>query len=122
MRPATIPSESLSEHALGDLVPDPIRKTTSQHKKIREMKCQNGDKNSKNILDESVPEHGDAPATLVCQRGMKYQERSIHTYFLKDRNCEKRTGEASPRAEKYGDLRIAEHKVLTETCEPRNIH
>ena len=52
-------------------------------------------------------------------------EHSIFTHFPKDRNCEvclrtkmtrapcrKRTGDAVPRAEKFGDLRTADHEVL----------
>ena len=34
----------------------------------------------------------------------------------------KRTGEAALRAEKFGDLMTADHKVLSEGCESRNNH
>ena len=34
----------------------------------------------------------------------------------------KRTGEASPRAENFGGLITAEHKVLSKGCESRNNH
>ena len=33
-----------------------------------------------------------------------------------------RTGDASPRAEFFGDLMTADHKVLTERCESRDDH
>ena len=37
--------------------------------------------------------------------------------------CRRRTGEASlPRAEKFGDLITADHKVLNEEGESRNNH
>ena len=37
--------------------------------------------------------------------------------------CRRRTGEAStPRAEKFGDLMTADHKILNEECESRNNH
>ena len=36
--------------------------------------------------------------------------------------CRKRTGDAVPRAEKFGDLITADHKVLTEGGESRNNH
>ena len=36
--------------------------------------------------------------------------------------CRVRTGEALPRAEKFGDLITADHKVLNEVCESRNNH
>ena len=53
----------------------------------------------------------------------------------KDRNCEickrtkitrapcsRRNGEAVPRAENFGDLITADHKVLSDNCESRNNH
>ena len=55
--------------------------------------------------------------------------------FPKDRNCEicqttkitrspcrRRKGEAVPRADNFGDLITADHKVLSEGCESRNTH
>ena len=36
--------------------------------------------------------------------------------------CRRRTGEALPRAEKFGDLITADHKVLNEGCESRDNH
>ena len=60
---------------------------------------------------------------------------SIETHFLKDRNCEvclrtemtrapcrRFTGEALPRAQKFGDLITADHKVLNEGCESKDNH
>ena len=60
---------------------------------------------------------------------------SIYTHFPKDRNCEvclriiktrapcrRRTGAAILRAENFGDLITADHKVLSEGCESRNNH
>ena len=57
----------------------------------------------------------------------------IYTHFPKDQNCNickknkitrapcrKRTGAAIPRAEKFGDLITADHKVLSEGCESQN--
>ena len=35
--------------------------------------------------------------------------------------CRRRTGEAPPRAEKFGDLITTDHKVLSENCESRKI-
>ena len=63
----------------------------------------------------------------------------VNTVFiltsLKDRNCEicqrtkitrapcrRRIGGAVPRAENFGDLITADHKVLSESCESRNNH
>ena len=36
--------------------------------------------------------------------------------------CRRRTGEAQPRAEKFGDLITADHKVFNEGCESRDNH
>ena len=60
---------------------------------------------------------------------------SIYTHFPMDRNCDicrktkitrtpckKRSGAAITRAEKFGDLITANHKVLSELCESRNNH
>ena len=62
-------------------------------------------------------------------------KHSVYTHFSKDRNCEicqrtkitrapcrRRNGGVVPRAEKFGDLITADHKVLSENCESRNIH
>ena len=55
--------------------------------------------------------------------------------FPEDRNCEickrtkitrapcrRRNGEAVPRADNFGDLITADHKVLSDNCESRNNH
>ena len=62
-------------------------------------------------------------------------KHSVYTHFPKDRNCEickrtkitrapcrRRNGEAVPRAEKFGDMITADHKVLSDNCESRNNH
>ena len=59
--------------------------------------------------------------------------RSVYTHFPKDQNCEicqrtkitrapcrRRIGGAVPRAENFGDLITADHKVLSEGCESGN--
>ena len=59
----------------------------------------------------------------------------VNTHFPKDRNCEickrtkntrapcrRRIGSVGPRAENFGDLITADHKVLSEGCESRNNH
>ena len=59
-------------------------------------------------------------------------KHNVHTHFPKDRNCEickrtkitrapcrRRKGEAVPRAENFGDLITADHKVLSDNCESR---
>ena len=62
-------------------------------------------------------------------------KHNVYTHFAKDRNCEicqrpkitralcrRRSGGAVPRAEIFGDLITADHKVLSEGCESRNNH
>ena len=62
-------------------------------------------------------------------------KHSVYTHFPKDRNCEicrrtkitrascrRRNGGAVPRAENFGDLITADHKVLSDNCESRNNH
>ena len=89
---------------------------------------------------KSVPEHRDAsssshespPEPRVKVVSCRH---SIFTHFLKDRNCEicfrtkitrascrKRTGTVVPRAEIFGDLITADHKVLSGGCESRINH
>ena len=65
----------------------------------------------------------------------KSKQHSIYIHFQTDRNCEvhlrtkltrvpcrKRIGEVLLRAEKFGDLITADHKVLNEESESRNNH
>ena len=65
----------------------------------------------------------------------KSRTHSIFTHFPKGRNCgvclrtkitkascRRRTGEALPRAEKFGDLTTADHNVFNEGCESRDNH
>ena len=62
-------------------------------------------------------------------------KHSVYTHFPKDRNCEicqrtkitmapcrRRIGRVVPRAENFGDLITADHKVLSEVCESLNNH
>ena len=62
-------------------------------------------------------------------------KHSVYTHFPKDRNCKicqttkmtrapcrRRIGGAVLRAENFGDLITADHKVLSEGCESRNNH
>ena len=62
-------------------------------------------------------------------------KNNICTHFPKDWNCDiclrtkmtrascrRRTGTVVPKAEKFGDLITADHKVLSEGCESRNHH
>ena len=79
---------------------------------------------------ENSDSEGDA-SKVVSQK----RKHSIYTHFPKDRNCDiclrtkitrdpcRRRNEGSIlRAEKFGDLITAEHKVLNEGCESRDNH
>ena len=96
-----------------------------------------------NLVDDEVPERGDSHASSshevssepTFKRREDLGKHSVETHFPKDRNCEicqrtkstiapcrRRIGGAVPRAEIFGDLITADHKVLSEGCESRNNH
>ena len=97
-----------------------------------------------NLVDDEIPLQGGSHASSshevssepTYKRSEGLGKHSICTHFNpKDRNCEicrrtkisrapsrRRNGEAVPRAEKFGDLITADHKVLSESCESRNNH
>ena len=94
-------------------------------------------------MDDEIPEHGDSHASSsheaslepILKRREDLCKHSVYTHFPKDRNCEickrtkitrapcrRRNGAAVPRAENFGDLITADHKVLSDNCESRNNH
>ena len=94
-----------------------------------------------NLVDDEIPEHGDSHASSsheaslepILKRREDLCKHSVYTHFPKDRNCEickrtkitrapcrRRNGAAVPRADKFGDLITADHKVLSDNCESRN--
>ena len=93
-----------------------------------------------NLVDESVPEHRDASCSsheLPLEPRAKVVPRKHHifTHFPKDRNCDmclrtkitrascrERAGTVVPRAENFGDVITADHKVLSDESESRNNH
>ena len=77
----------------------------------------------------------DSDSERPAKVASKSRKHSIYTHFPKDRNCEvclrtqiakslcrRHTGKAVPRAEKFGDLMAADHKVLHEEGESLNKH
>ena len=95
------------------------------------------------LVDDRVPERRNSHASSSHEpslepaptRSVDLGEHSVKTHFPKDRNCEfcQRTkitrvpcrrliGGAVPRAEIFGDLITADHKVFSESCESRNNH
>ena len=96
-----------------------------------------------NLVDDEIPLQGGSHATSsheaslepTTKRREDLGKHSVYTHFPKDRNCEicemtkitrapcrRRNGEAVPRAENFGDLITADHKVLSEGCESGNNH
>ena len=95
------------------------------------------------LVDDRVPERRDSHARSSHEASSEptYKRRedlgkhSVYTHFPKDRNCEicqrtkitrapcrRRIGRVVLRAEFFGDLITADHKVLSESCESRNNH
>ena len=95
------------------------------------------------LVDDGVPEHRDSYASSfhevslepTCKRREELGKHSVYTHFPKDRNCEicqrtkitrapcrRRSGGTVLRAEIFGDLTTADHKVRSENCESRNNH
>ena len=96
-----------------------------------------------NRVEDRVPEHRDSHASSsheeslepTFKRSEDLGKHSVYTHFPKDRNyeicqrtkitrapCRRCIGGAVPRAENFGDLIKADHKVLSEGCESRNNH
>ena len=96
-----------------------------------------------NLVDDEIRVHGDSHASSsheasvepTTKRREDLGKHSFYSHFPKDRNCEickrtkitrapcrRRNGEVVPRAEKFGDLKTADHKVLSDNCESRNNH
>ena len=92
-----------------------------------------------NLEDTEVPalahSSQDADSEYPTKVVSKSRSHCIYTHFPKDRNCDvllrtnmtrascrRRAGQALLRAEKFGDLMTADHKVLNEGCESRDNH
>ena len=93
------------------------------------------------LVDDEVPERGDSHGSssqglsLEPTRSADLGKHSVYTHFPEDRNCEichrtkitraprrRRTGRVVPRAENFGDLITADHKVFSDKCESWNNH
>ena len=95
-----------------------------------------------NLVDDEIPLQGGSHASSSHEISLEpiVQRRedlgnSVYTHFPKDRNCEicqrikistaprrTRNGGPVPRAENFVDLKTADHKVLSESCESRYHH
>ena len=95
------------------------------------------------LVDDEIPLQGGSHASSsheaslepTTKRREDLGKHKVYTHFPKDRNCEickrtkitrapcrRRKGEAVPRADNFGDLITADHKVLSDNCESRNNH
>ena len=95
------------------------------------------------LVDDEIPLQGGSHASSshevslepTIKRREDLGKHNVHTHFPQDRNCEicqrtkitrapcrRRIGGAVPRAENFGDLITADHKVLSDKCESRNNH
>ena len=136
----------------GQPVVDQANKTTKTNKKEPQIERGNPlcsdipewlQEFRENLVDDEVPERGDSHASSchevslepTFKRREDLGKHSVYTHFPKDRNCEicqrtkitrapcrTRNGGAVPRAENFGDLITADHKVLSDNCESRNNH
>ena len=96
-----------------------------------------------NLVDDEIPVHGGSHASSshevslesTTKRREDLGKHNLYTHFPKDRNCEickrtkitrapcrRRNDEAVLRAENFGDLITADHKVLSDNYESRNNH
>ena len=96
-----------------------------------------------NLVDDEIPAYGGSHASSsheaslepTIKRREDLGKHNVRANFPEDRNCEickrtkitrapcrRRNGDAVPRAEKFGDLITADHKVLSDNCESRNNH
>ena len=85
-------------------------------------------------MDNEIPLQGGSHASSsheaslepTIKRREDLGKHHVHTHFPKDRNCEicKRTKitTAPCRADNFGDLITADHKVQSDNCESRNNH
>ena len=95
-----------------------------------------------NLVDDGIPLQGGSHASSsheaslepITKRREDLGKHSVHTHFP-DRNCEickrtkitrvpcrRRIGGTVPRADNFGDLITADHKVPSDNCESRNNH
>ena len=139
-------SSDTSEELLNRPTKTPKPNKNENHEQVRGDPC-HSDKPEwlqefrENLVDDRVPERRVSHAssshelTLEPPRSVDLGMHNVYNHFPKDRNCEicqrtkitrapcrRRIGGAVPRAEIFGVLFTADHKVLNEGCESRNNH
>ena len=137
----TSPTSVLQEAAISAQHPASTRsESTSGIERVRRDPLRQ--EFTENLVDQSVPAHGDAPAsssressseprgTVVSGASTVFIVTSRRTEIVRSVRepkitrgpCRKRTGTVVPRAGNVGDWITADHKVLSERCESRNNH
>ena len=139
-----VTNSDISPVPVSELVDDGSRRPDETQANKIPMRSRNGCKNSGRIwwmmkfhYREALtpsPSH-EASLEPITKRREDLGKHNVHTHFPKDRNCEickrtkitrapcrRRKGEAVPRADNFGDLITADHKVLSDNCESRNNH
>ena len=138
--PAPVSSAHLERTERGDPLTKP-NKNEDHEKERRDPFCSDIlewlQEFRENLVDDRVPEHRDSHASSSPEpsleptptRSVDLGKHSVYTHFPKDRNCGicqrtkiTRAPCRRPRAENFGDLITADHKVLSESCESRNNH
>ena len=133
--PVPVSSSNVDDRTGNPLFADPGRASSEIPEWLQEFR--------ENLVDDRVPECRDSHASSsdeaslepMFKRRAVLGKHSVYTHFPKDRNCEicqrtkitrapcrRRNGEAVPRAENFGDLITADHKVLSDNCESQTNH
>ena len=150
--PVSVSSKHVERKEQGDLLPKPTKNPKPNKNEDHDLErgdLLNSDIREwlqefrENLVDDKVPERRDSHASSSHEpskkptpaRSVDLGKHSVYTQFRKDRNCEickrtkitrapcrRRIGGAVPRAENFGDLITADHKVLSEGFESRNNH
>ena len=150
--PVTVLSKHVERQERGDLLTKPTKihkpnKNEDHDLELGDASCSEIpewlQEFRENLVDDRVPEHRDSHASSFHEpslepapaRSADFGKHSVYTHFPKDRDCEicqrtkitrapcrRRMGGAVPRADKFGDLITADHKVLSDNCESRNNH
>ena len=150
--PVSVSSEHVERKERGDLLTKPTKNPKPNKNEDHELErgdpfCSDIlewlQEFRENLVDDRVPERRDSHASSSHEpsleptptRSEDLGKHSVYTHFPKDRNCEicqrtkitrapcrRRIGGAVTRAENFGDLITADHKVLSDNCESRNNH
>ena len=142
----TVTEIQISEREVGnnsDISPVPVSNSVDDRSGQPDETTEWLEEFTVNLVDDEIPlqrgSHASSSHEASLEPTTKRREdlckHSVYTHFPEDWNCEickrtkitrapcrRRKGEAVPRADKFGDLITADHKVLSDNCESRNNH